>query len=294
MTTPLPPSLLEQTHEVVQADGVLLVVHRDWRESLPVDELLAGAPLTAWGTPVEHDLRGRDEIHVLDTPRGQLVAKAYRRGGIVGGVLRQWYADPWRPAREAVVAEGLRARGCPTPEVVAARATRGAAGLHRLEIATARLTDARDLLDVLRDAREDAVATTALARRTGRTLRRLHDVGLHHRDLQVKNLLVPADPDGPLVILDLDRCHLGEPLPAARRLPSLARFARSLVKNGVLPRPGAPAEEREAWVPRAAAAFAAGYGPLEGAGRGALLREITRRLRRMLRTHGVLWKEPEA
>ncbi len=302
---------LADTHELLERGTVRVLVRRDWREALPTDALLDGAGLETWGEPVDHGLVGRGAVHVLRTPRGEIVAKSYSRGGVIGALLRRWYADWERPLREAVVCEELVRRGCPTPPVVAARATRGAGGLYRLEIATARVPGARDLLDAVRDARDDPARLAALARDAGRTLRRLHDEGLHHRDLQVKNLLVPGgdesppgpDVDGPasevggrsasdapLVVLDLDRCELGEPPVRAERVQALARFARSLVKNGVLP--GTSGTPRLAALPRVVHAFVAAYGaPADAAsGRAALLRDVRARLTKGLRRHELLWE----
>lgn len=285
---------LAASHAYRERDGVRLWVHRAWESALPVEALLAGAPPSAWGSPLRHDLRGRSEVFLVDTPRGPLLAKALSRGGAVGGFLRHWYADPARPAREAWLSEELRRRGCPTPEVVVARARRSAPGLWRLELATAFVPDAHDLLAALRAAGCDGSARTALARAVGRTLRRLHDEGLRHRDLQVKNLLVPPGlgSDGLLVVIDLDRCRLGMPLRPGERLASLARFTRSLVRRGLLPgagtggRPGAgPDGSEAAEVARGemaslvgVRAFLAAYGRVEGLGRAALARAVARRV----------------
>jgi len=292
MAAPRPSPDLLETHELRTRGPVSLHVRKDWLDALPVEAMLDGAPITAWGEPVEHDLAGRGEVHVLGTAAGEVVAKAYSRGGFIGGLLRHWYLDAGRPAREAEVSEGLSRLGCPTPPVVAFRATRSSSGLmYRLEIATARVDGACDLLDALRAARGDVDALRALARGAGQTLRRLHDVGLHHSDLQVKNLLVPdSAPEGPFIVLDLDRCDLAQPLDRAERVASLARFARSLVKNGVLPGLGRSARPEQRHATRA---FLTTYGALPDATRAALAADVATRLKRSLRTHQLLWDDPD-
>ena len=235
---------LSATHRLLGREGLRVLVRRDWEQALPVEALLSGAPLSAWGRPVPHALRGRAPIHVLATPRGEIVAKRLERGGILRGLLRRRFADPARPLREAATAEAFLARGGRTPPVVAARSRRRRpGGLYALEVATERLPAEGDLDEVLgRPAAGPAFART-LARALGRTLRHAHDAGLRHRDLQVRNLLVPRgfpgaggsrDPER-LVVLDLDRCQVGEPLARAERVVSLARLFRSLVKRGLAP-----------------------------------------------------------
>jgi 3-deoxy-D-manno-octulosonic acid kinase len=267
---------LESTHDVRRRGPIRVAVRRDWASALPVDEMLAGAPLQAWGTPVEHELEGRAAIEVLDTPAGQIVAKALSRGGLLGGWLPDLFVDGQRPWREAMLAEDLAGMGCPTPAVVAVRSTTSALGLSRLELATARVEGARDLLEALfadADARP-------LVRLTGRTLRKLHDAGLRHRDLQVKNLLIPEDPAGGAVVIDLDRCTLGGALDEEERVASLTRFARSLVKRGVV---------GGAWGPQDCRAFLDAYGSGGNSSRAGLLASVRKRLARQLRWHRWAW-----
>lgn len=282
--------LLDQTHRLLSRGGVRLLVRRDWEAALPVAAMLEGAPLAAWGASVPHTLSGRGPVHVLATARGEIVAKQLARGGIVGGLLRNTYFDARRPLREAEAAELLLQRGVRTPAVVAARITRRASGL-RLEIATVR-EGGLDLLDVCRA--ELSLATLAVA--LGRTLRAAHAAGLRHRDLQVRNLLVPAGFPGPggardperLVLLDLDRCSVGEPLGEAERRAAVVRLGRSLVKQGILTGAGAGGGRgagRALWACRE---FTRAYGIPAGAG-AAFLAHVARDLERQVTIHRWLW-----
>jgi 3-deoxy-D-manno-octulosonic acid kinase len=63
----------------------------------------------------------------------------------------------------------------------------------------------------------------------GRCLRRFHDLGIHHADLNAQNILF--DPDGKVWILDFDRGR--ERTPGAWRESVLGRLARSLAKIDV-------------------------------------------------------------
>jgi tRNA A-37 threonylcarbamoyl transferase component Bud32 len=68
-----------------------------------------------------------------------------------------------------------------------------------------------------------------------RAVRRMHDAGVEHRDLNLGNLLVgEAGADGPRAfVIDLDRarCHAAA-LPFAARQAALRRLERSYVKSG--------------------------------------------------------------
>jgi tRNA A-37 threonylcarbamoyl transferase component Bud32 len=78
----------------------------------------------------------------------------------------------------------------------------------------------------------------AAARAVGTAVRRFHDLGGHHRDLHVGNLLLRETegraPSFDALVIDLDRARVGAPPRAAERVGELARLARSLRKRGLL------------------------------------------------------------
>jgi len=286
----LPPAL-QASHVLRRRGRVALLLRRGWEAALPVDAMLDGVPLACWGAAVPHDLVGRGPVHVLATSHGDIVAKELRRGGLVGGIARRTFLDPRRGWREAEAAETLARRGVATPAVVAARSIRLAPGLFRLELATERVRAEGDLLAMLRALRPDLQILAAAA---GSTLRRAHDAGLRHRDLNAKNLLVPPDAaKAGLVVLDLDRCAVGGPLLREERVAAVARLARSLVKRGVLPLAGdgrsADAAARQRAALAACRTFAHAYGALPGDTPARFLRDCIAELQRTLARHARGW-----
>jgi len=65
-----------------------------------------------------------------------------------------------------------------------------------------------------------------LLKRVGTTVRRFHDAGLDHVDLNARNLLV--DPQGKVWLIDLDRCRRRQP--GKWQEANLERLQRSLAK----------------------------------------------------------------
>jgi tRNA A-37 threonylcarbamoyl transferase component Bud32 len=122
-------------------------------------------------------------------------------------------------------AEALKHRGFRAPAVVAA--LRDTALPGRSLLVMARETSALPLEEAAaslppREARETA-------RRLGRTLRRMHDWGLRHRDLKKDNLLV-APGGQEFVFLDLDGVREGkDPLDWPRRARDLATLGGTLL-----------------------------------------------------------------
>ena len=88
---------------------------------------------------------------------------------------------------------------------------------------TRRITNADPLADLISDRAGDP----ALWRGTGRCIRKFHDFGLVHADLNARNILV--DQNDRIYLIDLDRARIVKNSTAAFDA-NLKRLKRSLVK----------------------------------------------------------------
>jgi hypothetical protein len=196
---------------------------------------------------------GRGEAYGVALGGVPAVVRHARRGGVVARLSEDWFFGPPRFLREILVARALAEAGVATPEVLAGVAY--AAGLgNRADVATAR-AEGRDLAAVLfGDAPPTGPGRATLLAAVGRLVRRLHDAGYVHPDLQLRNLLVTVgEPAGPAVmLLDVDTCRRFARTRDAKRRANLARFYRSWEKWNRRRGPRLTAEDR--------AAFEAGYG----------------------------------
>jgi tRNA A-37 threonylcarbamoyl transferase component Bud32 len=94
---------------------------------------------------------------------------------------------------------------------------------------------ARDLLQTVRST-EPAAQRARLAREVGEAIRKLHDAGVDHRDLQLRNIVVAHQKNARrIVIVDLDKAvyHPRGTLPMSARARNLGRLTRSVIKNGL-------------------------------------------------------------
>jgi 3-deoxy-D-manno-octulosonic acid kinase len=84
-------------------------------------------------------------------------------------------------------------------------------------------------------ARKPGPERWALLRQVGRAIRRLHDAGLEHPDLQVRNVLLCPGPPQRIVVIDLDRARFRaiKPVSVRARARNLGRLFRSAVKEGL-------------------------------------------------------------
>jgi 3-deoxy-D-manno-octulosonic acid kinase len=187
-------------------------------------------------------------------------------------LLGDRYLDrPPRPLRELAVSAALRAAGAPTPRVVAAVVAWDRPG-YRGDLAIEWLEPGHDLEPLLRPGAYPAEARAAALRAAGRAAGAAHRAGLHHPDLQLRNLFVRPLANGEWegFLLDLDRARIVPGGADARVASSLARLERSLRK--------ARARGRIAWQETDRAALLAGHAEglrglgAAGAARGEALR----------------------
>ncbi len=148
--------------------------------------------------------------------KGDLVLKSYDR--VATGRLP-------RPIRAFRLAYALRNRGIEAPLPYLAVADSSGAGLY-----VAAWVDAPNLHDFVASGRFDALEAeehTRLLVGLGRTLRRMHDAEVTHRDLKAPNLLVL--PDLGIMIADVDGARVRRgPVRWARRARDLMRLDASL------------------------------------------------------------------
>ena len=139
-----------------------------------------------------------------------------------------------RPFFETRISEEIRARGLPTPRVVAA-AVYAAGPFYRSDLVTHFVPDSENLAETLFDPRRKGVtgATERLdaLSASGALLRALARGGLQHRDLNAGNILLQWSGASPSAhVLDLDRSRLLPEGTPASVAPMLRRLARSLRK----------------------------------------------------------------
>ncbi len=161
------------------------------------------------------DLQGRGNLEEFHLPRGTLVIRRFRRGGLARWASRDRFLDPERPLKEILLSTRLRELGFGTPLVVAGRAQRVGILGYRLEVITEYVASDGSLGQLLRKAWERSGQDRERALRAlpwrpfGALVRRLHDAGFLHSDLQPENFLWRSQ-EASLVILDLDRSRLRE------------------------------------------------------------------------------------
>lgn len=183
--------------------------------------------------------RGRGALALKKLCNGETVlVRRYRHGGFFRRVTGEtFYTWPPRPFRELAVTEELRRRGLRTVEVYAACVSRPVGPLYRGWLVTKELSGAEDLWTALQSGWVERAGVDRTLRAVAEGIRAMHQQGVYHADLNLKNILVRVE-ESVLAsyIIDYDKAKLvlGK-LPvqlAERNLARLWRFARKHDPDG--------------------------------------------------------------
>jgi 3-deoxy-D-manno-octulosonic acid kinase len=209
----------EQHLESFERGHVCGVVRRGWRDRL--EHLLVAGDV---GDPIEG---GRGTTRRVVTERGVLVVRRFRRGGWMRWLGEIYFGRTPRPLREFDLLLRARRCGLPVPEGVAAVIERRFVIAYRGHLFMTEVPDATPFLPFLQ--RHDGFDWQPLL---AASLRRIHDAGLNHPDLNLGNILVVSHTGREqMVFVDLDRAVLGgAPLGPSPRARALRRLRRSAAK----------------------------------------------------------------
>lgn len=197
------------------------------------DSSRAGNLTPSWFDPeywlsrgeLEGVAHGRGDAHMIYTAGQRYVLRHYRRGGLIAHLSADRYL--WRresltrPFAEWQLIYQLRRAGLPVPPPVGARYRRS--GLtYSGELITERMVDAESLSARLAQAMVPMLQWIGI----GNCIRRFHDRGVFHADLNAHNILLG---EGEAVyLIDFDRGRLRKP--GLWCDANLVRLRRSLEK----------------------------------------------------------------
>lgn len=192
----------------------------------PEPELFAPEQWRSRGAVVG-EASGRGRALLLETAFGPAVLRTFRRGGWAARFSDNSYLFTGfrrsRPFREAHMLAHLTALGLPVPRPLGGFCTR-----HGLICRGALLTRRIDNVTPLAERLTKAMPTDPVWAEIGRTVRRFHDAGFVHADLNARNILV--ENDGSVHLVDFDRAQTTS-VDGRRQRASLERLKRSLVKH---------------------------------------------------------------
>ena len=175
-----------------------------------------------------------------------MVIRQYSHGGIFRAVTRNTYLFGSRSFRELALTEEIRSCGIPTIQPIGAIHRPILPFLYQPYFLSLEVPRAKDLIQYFQEVGPHPVGEPLFLKRkiirsAGILLRRFHEAGFFHGDLQLKNILAVGDQ--PLLI-DFDRSYRKKVLFMRERIKNLLRLNRSVEKWRHL---GLPVTRTDRW-----------------------------------------------
>ena len=169
---------------------------------------------------------GRGTTFFVQHQGRDFVLRHYQRGGLVARMSKEKYL--WlglrfsRPWREWALLEKMRVKGLPVPAPAAVKVERKGL-LYTADIMMHRIPNAKTLMHIL--MLEELAEEHWIA--IGSVIRRFHEEGVYHADLNANNILL--DDAGRCYLIDFDKCGIRKPGLKWQK-ENLLRLKRSLNK----------------------------------------------------------------
>lgn len=146
--------------------------------------------------------QGRGTTYFIRHNENELVLRHYYRGGLIGKVISDAYfftaLDKTRAFQEFNLLAEMKAAKLPVPTPVACRIVKQGL-VYRADLVTSRIQNANDLVGIL----THAPLIDEIWQSIGKVIRRFHDAGIYHHDLNAHNILL--DDKENISIIDFDR-----------------------------------------------------------------------------------------
>ncbi|MFW5915744.1 MAG: lipopolysaccharide kinase InaA family protein [Planctomycetota bacterium] len=162
-----------------------------------------------------------------------LIVRQYAHGGLLAPLFGTAFLSDKQMRGELRIAHHARQRGLSTSRPVALRISRGPGPLRRGYYLTREIPSALNLLEYCNKHGPQIAPPSrfALAKDIGRTIARMHEIGVYHDDLNLKNVLVKTRESPPeSAIVDFKKARLQQHVPMKDGLPNLRRLDRSILK----------------------------------------------------------------
>ena len=174
---------------------------------------------------LQGDAQGRGRAWFISLQEDAAVLRHYRRGGwmqILGDRYLWTGLERTRALREWRLLAELSRLGLPVPRPLAARVVRRGI-VYRADIITRRIESSHSLAATL----QTSPLSLQEWSRLGRCIRRFHDAGVYHADLNAQNILL--DSDGGIYLIDFDKSEI-KASSGKWQKKNLERLKRSLEK----------------------------------------------------------------
>lgn len=164
----------------------------------------------------------------------KIIIRDYKHGGLFGKLFGNVFFNWNRPFNEIYVNEIAFQKNVPTAEAIAVYKRKLWGVFYKASFISKEVTDAVDIIQFLRESPIEFIQKSkrSIISALARLIRNMHDAGIYHADLHLKNILLKKDTkDGfNAYIIDLDKSVFLDSLGVNQRIKNLLRLDRSFEK----------------------------------------------------------------
>ena len=173
-------------------------------------------------------------IPIAENSTERFIIRNYRHGGLLGKLFGKVFYDGNRPLNEIYINEIAFQKGVPTAEVIAITKRKLWGLLYKADFISKEISGAVDIAQFLKESslRFIQKSKKPIIYALVRLIRNMHDAGIYHADLHLKNILLKGDSNGEFIayIIDLDKSVVLNELNLDQRIKNLLRLDRSIEK----------------------------------------------------------------
>ncbi|MCF6149906.1 MAG: hypothetical protein E3K37_14730 [Candidatus Kuenenia sp.] len=231
LTTKIPPHF-----SIVKNKKITLFVKEEYKDFIS-DIIFDTLPAGTGYSDVFRVKQGRGSylsIPVKKNGGERLIIRNYRHGGLLGKLLGNVFFYSDRPFNEIYVHEVALQNGIPSAEAIAITKRKILGGLYSADFITKEIPGAVDLIHFLNEHPSEYIRESKkfIIPVLAKLIRKMHDAGIYHADLHLKNILVRKNSAETFeaYIIDLDKSTVLPKLTLPKRMKNLLRLDRSLEK----------------------------------------------------------------
>jgi 3-deoxy-D-manno-octulosonic acid kinase len=238
---------ISASFSLVEKGRVSLLLREEYRNLLLAQGIDDLSTFLKKSSQTAHYLRGRTLHPSIPLEDGKrMVLRQYSHGGLLRAITGNLYCFGERSFRELALTEEIRSCGIPTIPTLGAIHHRVFFPFYQAYFLSLEVPRAVDLIQYFRETGANPPSEIISSKRktirsVGHLIRRFHEAGFFHGDLQLKNILVAGDQ---LLLIDFDRSYRKSALSTRERMKNLLRLNRSTEKWRRL---GLPVTRTDRW-----------------------------------------------
>ena len=167
----------------------------------------------------------------------RVIIRHSRHGGFFRHIAGDIFWKGNRFVSELIASETAIEKGVNTAEIIALIKHKVFGPFYRFDVLSKEISNSLDLVGLLtnptcRDILQHAPTRKNIIEMVAKTIRRMHDAGLYHSDLHLKNILIQhrSDNEFKAYVIDMDKAKKMNAVNTKLRMRNLRRLDRSVEK----------------------------------------------------------------